>query len=279
MAKPFLRWVGGKRALVQKITSYFPGKCEGSYFEPFLGGGAVFFALEEAGKIAKSVLTDRLEPLINAYDAVQNTTELLLQELKNYESHHDPEDSTFYYDIRKLAPDGTLYKAAQFIYLNRTCFNGLYRENKSGKFNVPVGYIKNPIICDVEGLQAVTLALRHAYLRHCDFRDILDEPEDGDWVYLDPPYHTGGSNFTDYTARGFGDEEQKDLADLFHDMVRRGVHVVASNVDSTFIRRIYRGPNVYFYEVLGPRRVAASAKARLPAREVIIVGSSGTAKK
>jgi DNA adenine methylase len=276
--KPFVKWAGGKRDLVPKIVTHFPEVCAGKYFEPFLGGGAVFLALKASKRIQKAQLTDKIGELINAWGMVQKKTDALVLELQQYAEKHDPSDSCFFYETRNLDPE-TLAQftdvehAARFIYLNRTCFNGLYRENRKGLFNVPVGRYKNPLICDVTNLHLVAQALQKTSLGVDDFTSALKGVKAGDWVYLDPPYYTEGSNFVGYTAKDFRTPQQLVLAEMFHLLVAKGAHVVVSNSDYPWVREHYAGPRVSLFEVQAPRNVAAKAEDRKPVTELVIVGT------
>ena len=181
-ARPFLKWAGGKRTLVPDIAKLLPDTI-GTYWEPFLGGGAVFFSLDSRIRIAK--LSDVNAELTLTYQVARNRLEQLVARLAEHEVEHT--DKEYYYRVRKAAtsPDA-VEVAARFIYLNKTCYNGLYRVNKAGRFNVPRGDYKNPTICDVDNLQAASEVLQKATLRHGDFGKV--EPGQGDFIYCDPPY-------------------------------------------------------------------------------------------
>ena len=275
-AKPFVKWAGGKGAILSKVVECFPEKCSGKYYEPFLGGGAVFFGLKSAGRIKTARLSDRISELTNCYVTLKKNVDGVIDALRRLENLHDPENpEELYYIVRTEFNSGNVttpeMHAARFIYLNRTCFNGLYRENKAGKFNVPVGRYKNPMICDAFNLVEVSKALKHTHVKHSHWHQAIQKAGSGDWVYFDPPYHTEGENFTNYTSAGFGDAEHAVLATDFFTLVKRGVHVVASNSNTARIRKLYRKAKLI--EIEAPRSVAARTEDRKPVTELLIVGA------
>jgi DNA adenine methylase len=245
---PFVKWAGGKGQLLSQFEPYFPAVF-GRYIEPFAGGGAVFFHLYRQGQLAgkQVILIDQLEELINVYRAVQGRVEDLIVELQGHEPHKlDPEH---FYEVRAwdrqvdYARRSELERAARFIYLNRTCYNGLYRVNRRGQFNVPFGRYQNPTICDTGNLRAASRALRDVTLLEGDFTRCLEMAGVGDFVYLDPPYHplSDTANFTTYTSADFGLQDQQRLARLFHELDRRGCQVLLSNSATSPIRDLYDG--------------------------------------
>lgn len=235
MTKPFLKWAGGKRQLISHLLSMRPGRY-GRYFEPFLGGGALFFALQPKD----AVLGDLNAELINAYETVRDHVGALVRLLRSHK--HSESD---FYAVRGLSPLDLdpVARAARTIYLNRTCFNGLYRLNGSGVFNVPFGRHANPKICDEDTLRACSEILRGVELRAGDFRDSLQGARKGDFVYLDPPYVplSRTSSFTSYAATGFSSEEQLRLRNLFVELDRAGVFLMLSNSDCAEVRELYAG--------------------------------------
>ena len=234
---PFLKWAGGKGQLLSQMTQYFPSEF-GNYFEPFVGGGAVFFHLLPG----HAVLSDSNPDLIQVYEAVRNDPEGLMSALDTFTSRPISED--LYYRVRKQNPHdlSTLERAARTIFLNKTCFNGLYRVNSEGGFNVPFGRYKNPTLYVRENIRAASFALKAAELRVADFRDACKAPRKGDFVYLDPPYDplSRTSSFTDYTRDGFGEQDQRDLAETFRKLDKRGCKVMLSNSSTPMLRKLYQ---------------------------------------
>lgn len=238
-ASPFLKWAGGKSQLLPQFQRFFPKKF-GRYYEPFLGGGAVFFSLAPR----TATLSDTNEELINAYQVVRNSVEELIAVLRRRFSQKNDEEN--YYRIRDemdLSRLTDVERAARLIYLNKTCFNGLYRVNRSGRFNVPFGNYSNPKICDDVNLRRASTELASASLRVCDFEEAVFKAKRGDFVYFDPPYAplSPTSSFTSYTKDDFGETEQRRLAHVFRELDKRGVHVMLSNSPKPFIIELYRG--------------------------------------
>ena len=245
---PFVKWAGGKSRLLSQSEPHFPAEFE-RYIEPFVGGGAVFFHLGNRGRLAgKPVfLIDRLEELINCYQVIQGQVEALIAELQRHEPHKRQAD--YYYEVRgwDRAPDyrqrGEVERAARLIFLNHTCYNGLYRVNRRGWFNVPFGRYRNPTICDADNLRAVSQAWQGVTLLVDDFGRCLEFAKANDLVYLDPPYHplSETAHFTSYTSADFGVEEQRRLADLFRELDKRGCRVMLSNSHTDLVQELYAG--------------------------------------
>lgn len=272
-AKPFIKWAGGKSQLLSKISEILPPKKQiGRYFEPFLGGGAMFFYLQHP----KSFLSDTNKELIELYEVVQNNVEELIRALKPYKNEHD-----YFYEVRAQNPAklNPIKRAARFIYLNKTCFNGLYRENSKGEFNVPFGRYKNPTICDAEGLRAASLALQNAQITHGDFCSILEKAKTTDFIYFDPPYQplSKTSSFTSYTASGFNEDRQKHLSEVYRELSDQGCFVMLSNSDTPLIRELYKG--FYFYEVQASRAINSNGNGRGKITELIILNYYWVNKK
>lgn len=274
MTKPFLKWVGGKTALLPEILPRLPERIS-TYYEPFLGGGAVFFALasEPEKRFKRAMLSDANIDLIDTYYALASNVEGVIKKLEKhvYEEKH-------YYEVRSQDPEKLSDEsaAARFIYLNKTCFNGLFRVNKKGQFNVPFGRYTNPTICDEESLRSVSSVLRgqNVYLAKRDFEEAVSTASRGDAVYYDPPYCplSDTANFTAYSAGGFGLAEQERLRDCFAQLDSRGVHVLLSNSDTPLVRKLYKGFKIE--EVRAPRRVNSKAEKRGEVGEVLISGRS-----
>jgi len=236
-ARPFLKWAGGKRQLLPQILERFPPSCA-TYYEPFLGSGALFFALAGRRAFRRAVLSDRNRDLVDTYVAVRDRLDDLVAALR---ALHADRDS--YYRIRALDPQSLdpAARAARFIYLNRTCYNGLYRVNRAGRFNVPFGRYAKPRILHEENLRAVSRALRRADLLSGDFDEATTAARAGDAIYFDPPYVplSATARFTAYDAAPFGWEEQRRLAALMHRLADRGVFALLSNAGSGPARDLY----------------------------------------
>lgn len=257
-ARPFLKWAGGKRAVVPEIAKRLP-EMIATYWEPFLGGGAVFFAL--ASRIRTARLSDVNAELALTYQIVRNRAEELIAQLENHASNHS---RPYYLRVRKAVENlSSVEVAARFIYLNKTCFNGLYRVNKSGQFNVPMGTYKSPSICDSDNLRAASQVLSKATIRLGDFERIT--PGSGDFVYADPPYD---GTFTGYSANGFTPEDHQRLRDAAVRWRDAGAAVMVSNADTDFVRKLYRDFNIH--EITAPRNISCKADGRDPVGELLI---------
>lgn len=260
--KPFLKWVGGKRQLLPELLARVPLGFD-TYFEPFLGGGALFFALLPE----KAVLSDSNARLVRTYRAIRDDVDEVIAELSTY-----PHDRVFFEELRRVDVDALddVQVAAWMIYLNRTGFNGLYRVNKSGGFNVPFGRYKNPTICNPDRLVAASVALQGAEILHASFSETYKFAKPGDFVYFDPPYVplTETSSFTSYTKDGFGIEEQVKLRDTAHNLKARGVDVLLSNSSAGAVFDLYE--NFQIEEVYASRAINSKASARGKVAEVLI---------
>jgi DNA adenine methylase len=262
-ARPFLKWAGGKQWLVPLADALLPPNFKGRYYEPFLGGGAIYFALLPK----RACLTDANQELIDAYQALADSPEAVITSLRPLQNTH-----ATYMHMRSRQPRLPHTAAARLIYLNKTAFNGLYRVSRNGDFNVPFGSFQNPGICNEARLRSVAeaLSMRHVSLRAAAFGDALTRTRRGDLVYLDPPYITGHTNngFAKYNSRLFSWDDQKDLARLARRMVDRGVHVVGTNADHESIRALYKG----FYCYLLRRRssIAGQSEHRHQVAELLI---------
>jgi DNA adenine methylase len=269
-AKPFLKWVGGKRQLLQEITRHAP-KSFRNYHEPFVGGGAVFFHLRRTQPDRPAFLTDSNQRLIRAYLAVQKNVERVIALLQKHQRNHD---KRYFHEMRDRrdidsAPDAEV--AAWLIYLNRTAYNGLYRVNSSNIFNVPLGNYVNPTICDEDNLRACARALTGAQIETAGFESVADRAQKGDFVYFDPPYQplTRTAKFTDYTREGFGDEDQTRLRNVARELKDRGVFVVLSNSNAPFIKKLYRDGFTQ-HKVDARRAVNSDPKGRGLVQELIL---------
>lgn len=275
MAAPFLKWAGGKARLAPIVAARAP-RAFGRYHEPFVGGGAVFFALAEEGRARAAVLSDANCELVECYAVVREAVTGLvvrLAELANAYTSRDPEGRrAFFYEQRAAAPGTPEARAARLIFLNRTCYNGLYRVNSRGEFNVPHGRYRNPRILDEAGLRAASHVLQRVELSCGDFETACNAADDGDFVYLDPPYQplSPTASFTSYTAGDFGRADQERLRDAFEAMTRRGVAAMLSNSDHEAVRRLYDGLGYNFEVVAMSRAINSVGSGRAPVPELLI---------
>lgn len=273
-AKPFVKWVGGKRQLLKqfrKLGLYPPDGFDTSkntYYEPFVGGGAVFFDLLPQS----AVLSDMNNELVVTYNVIKNNVEELIKSLKKHKNEKE-----YFLKIRaKKVEDLTdIEIASRFIYLNRTCFNGLYRVNQQGGFNVPFGLNKNPLICDEENLRKVSISLKKVSIIHQDYKNVLRKAKKGDFIYFDPPYYpvSKTSSFTSYTKNSFLDKEQRELRDTFFELHKRGCFVMLSNSDTPFIKKIYselKDKKIKISKVEAGRAINSKGSGRGKITEVLI---------
>ena len=277
--KPFIKWVGGKRGLLEQIIPLFPKEFN-NYYEPFIGGGAVFFELFSRGvlKNKKVFISDINAELINTYKVIQLYPEKLVNNLELYKKNHSKE---FYYKIRELDRDknyknlSSVEKATRFIYLNKTCFNGLYRVNKKGFFNTPMGSYKNPNIADIETIYNASEALQNVTIEHKSFDRVLDNAKSEDFVYFDPPYYplNKTSNFTSYDSNCFLEEEQKRLFEIFEKLDKKGCFVAHSNSDTEFIKELYKDYNINI--VYANRFINSKSSGRGKITEVLVRNFNG----
>ena len=270
--KPFVKWVGGKRQLLKQfrlMNLYPPDKFDvrtGRYFEPFVGGGAVFFDLLPE----KGFLSDLNKELVTTYNVIKNDAEALIKSLKKHKT-----DKDYFLKIRAQNPNDLddVSVASRFIFLNRTCFNGLYRVNSKGGFNVPFGKNKNPLICDEENLRKVSKALKGIEIQHQDYKEVLKKAKKGDFVYFDPPYYplSKTASFTSYVKESFLDKEQLELRDTVLELNKRGCFVMLSNSDAPFINEIYSGyKGIRINKVQAGRAINSKGSGRGKITEVLI---------
>ncbi|AYQ57802.1 DNA adenine methylase [Bathymodiolus thermophilus thioautotrophic gill symbiont] len=274
VAKPFLKWAGGKRGLIEQLFSKFPTEFN-NYHEPFLGGGAVFFELYSRGMLKgkKAYLSDINSELINTYNVVKNNPSKLITNLQTYKENHNKE---FYYQTRELDRSDNfktlseLERATRFIYLNKTCFNGLYRVNSKGYFNTPIGSYKNPNIADKEAILNASKALQNTIIANQSFDRTIDNTSPNDFVYLDPPYYplTETASFTAYDKNAFLDEKQKQLFDVFKELHQKKCTVMKSNSDTNFIKDLYQEYIIDF--VQANRFINSKGGGRSKINEVLI---------
>jgi DNA adenine methylase len=261
--RPFIKWAGGKGRLIQQYSPYFPHSFK-TYYEPFLGGGAIFFHLHPK----RAILMDINPELVNVYRCVRDEVESLIALLWQHQTKHCPE---YYYWLRANPRSTNLERAARLIYLNKTCFNGLYRENSKGQFNVPIGRYKNPRICDPDLLRSASFSLRTARIEVNPFEAILKYAKnEQDFVYFDPPYYplSQTSSFTAYSRYAFTKNDQIKLRDIFVTLANRGVKVMLSNSDCPFIQDLYRGFRIH--TILAARAINSKAEKRGKITEILV---------
>ncbi|MHA1802934.1 MAG: DNA adenine methylase [Promethearchaeota archaeon] len=268
--RPFLKWAGGKRQIISQMAPYFPRKFN-RYIEPFLGGGAIFFYLMPI----KAILIDINEELINVYQVIQENVKELIRSLKKHKNERD-----YYYMIRNLDRNPEAFKAlspveraSRTIFLNRTCYNGLYRVNRKGEFNVPFGRYKNPNYCDEKNLWAVHEALRNVELIHGSFETCLELAKKDDFVYFDPPYApiSESANFTSYTRHDFGIEDQLKLKKVFERLDERGCKLMLSNSYTDFILKLYEDYKIIILKA--KRAINSDGTKRGEINEILVVNS------
>lgn len=272
MAKPFIKWVGGKRQLLPTLLDNLPIRFN-RYFEPFIGGGAMFFAI----KPKDAFLSDINNELINLYNVVKNSVFELIDEISLYKY-----DCQYFYQIRNLDRDKENYnklsdiqKAGRFIYLNKSCFNGLYRVNSNGEFNVPFGKYKNPTILDKENLLETHHILKNANIESYDFEIIKDNIKVNDFIYLDPPYIplNTTANFTSYTKDGFDIKMQERLKTFCEFIDKKGAYFMLSNSYTDITLDLYNGFNIA--TILANRSINSNGTKRGKINEVLISNYKG----
>jgi DNA adenine methylase len=263
--KPFVKWAGGKRQLIDVLLSNIPSSFN-RYFEPFVGGGALLFELRPQ----KAIISDINEELINAYNVIKDNVEELINSLKKHKN-----TAKYYYAIRSLDPKvlTPVERASRFIYLNKTCFNGLYRENSKGQFNVPFGRYKNPKICDEENLRAVSRFLNSIEITilNCDYKKTCELARSGDFIYFDPPYHpvSKTASFTKYNRSDFSEKDQIELSAVFKELDKKGCYVMLSNSNTEFIRKLYAGYRIQ--EISANRFINCKADRRKKSNVEVLV--------
>jgi DNA adenine methylase len=268
--RPFLKWAGGKGQLLDQFRRFYPARKQVKrYLEPFLGGGAVFFHVRALVRPATAILSDGNEELIATFKAVREEPEAVLAHLEDHRARHSKEH---FYEVRAQAEPGTpSARAARMIYLNRSCFNGLYRVNSRGLFNVPFGKYENPRIVDRPGLLAASASLRKARLSTAPFTKVLDVAKAGDFIYFDPPYVplSRTANFTAYTQSSFGPREQETLAEVYTELHGRGCLVMLSNSDTPWVRERYA--RFHVHEVMARRNINSKSDSRGEISEVVVL--------
>lgn len=274
---PFLKWAGGKNQLLPKINKFIP-QSYAQYFEPFLGGGAMFFYMISNKNLRSAAyLIDINTELINTYKVIKSNVEELIQILIKYQDEYNKSPLKSYYNLRdNFNYNATnIEKAARTITLNKTCYNGLYRVNRNGRFNVPIGRYIKPVICDSENLRNVSIALRNSrtHLYISDYKVVLvDKTKENDFIYLDPPYNpvSATARFTGYTDSGFTDGDQRDLSQVFMKLNDRGCKILLSNSDTPYIRELYKDFSGYIHQVDALRSINSNSLKRTGHKELFI---------
>lgn len=269
--KPFVKWAGGKRQIIDKLKQYVPDEFD-TYYEPFIGGGALLFELSPK----RAVINDSNKELMNVYSVLCDEVKFkkMCNVLNSYETNHSEE---FFYEIRNKDRNKKTFnrlsdytRAARTIYLNKACFNGLYRVNSKDEFNVPFG--KKSKVNTYDGSNLITvsnyLTMNDITIQCVDFEESVKTAKKGDFVYFDPPYDSDTTTFNSYTEDGFGKEEQRRLADVFKDLDKRGVYVMLSNHNTILVKELYKDYHVHVIEA--KRNINSNGKKRGKVEEVII---------
>ena len=264
----FVKWAGGKKQLLEQFKPFFPKEVK-RYFEPFVGGGAVAFYVMKHHKPQEVYLSDINEELTNCLNVIRDDVESLIKDLTKLKKLHNKET---YLKMRAEDPKllSNLTRATRFIYLNKTCFNGLYRVNSKGEFNVPIGSYNNPSIVNEKELKEISQLLKNATIQTAQFHETIREAKKGDFIYFDPPYYplNKTSSFTTYTKDKFLEKEQEHLAKVFKELDKKGCKVMLSNSDTNFIKDLYKDYNISI--VKATRMINCDATKRGKINEVVI---------
>ncbi len=271
--KPFVKWAGGKRQLLPIIEQNLPEKFD-TYFEPFLGGGALLFHLLSTKENVTYSVSDLNSDLVLAYTTIRDRIDNLIQSLKNHEKNYHKNSKEYYYNIRDSTPRSEIEKTSRLLFLNRTCFNGLYRVNSSGKFNVPLGRYTNPNIVNEENLRSVSSILQSnkVSIKCRDFESVLNDAKKGDLVYFDPPYQpvSDTANFTSYTNRDFTLDDLSRLSELCHKLDEKGCKVLLSNSDSKVVSKMFSNKTWNISKINANRSINSNSKKRTGHFELLI---------
>lgn len=290
--KPFVKWAGGKGSLIPQLKNFYPFELENEtinkYVEPFVGGGAVLINILQKYDVKEAYAFDINKDLINCYNVIKSNVEELIAELKIKENEFlkikDEDRQAYFYDIRKEYNSYRINenklnvrRAGEFIFLNRTCFNGLYRVNRNGEFNVPCGKYKNPTICDSKNLRNLSSLIRNVVFQYGDYKKSKKYIDNNTFVYFDPPYRplSATSGFTSYTKEDFNDENQKELAKFFRELDEKDAKLMLSNSNpkntnknDNFFEDIYKG--FYINEISAKRMINSNSKGRGEISELLI---------
>ena len=292
IVKPFVKWAGGKGSLIPQLSHFYPFELENEtinkYVEPFVGGGAVLINILQKYNVKEAYAFDINIHLINCYNVIKNNVEELIKELevkeKEFLKLEDKDRQAYFYNVRKkynsykiAENELNIKRAAEFIFLNRTCFNGLYRVNKNGEFNVPCGKYKNPNICDSSNLRNLSFLIRNVVFQYSDYTKSEKYIDNNTFVYFDPPYRplSVTSGFTSYTKEDFNDENQKELANYFRKLDKKEAKLMLSNSNpkntnknDNFFEEIYKGFNIN--EISAKRMINCNSKGRGEISELLI---------
>ena len=290
--RPFVKWAGGKGSLIPQLNNFYPYELRNgiieTYIEPFVGGGAVLIDILQKYDVEQAYAFDINIDLINCYNIIKNNVEELITNLRQMETEYlqleQEERKNYFYNkrdeynnYRLKENEQNVLRAAQFIYLNRTCFNGLYRVNKEGKFNVPVGNYKNPTICDEENLKNLSELIQNVQFQYGDYRRSMEYVTENTFVYFDPPYRPLNvtSGFTSYTKEDFNDDNQRELATFYRELNGRNAKLMLSNSnpkntnqEDTFFDNIYQGFNID--EIYASRMINANSNGRGKISEILV---------
>lgn len=290
--RPFVKWAGGKGSLIPQLNNFYPYELKNGiierYIEPFVGGGAVLIDILQKYDVQEAYAFDINIDLINSYNVIKNNVEDLITNLKQMETEYlqleQEERKNYFYNkrdeynnYRLEGIEQNIQRAAQFIYLNRICFNGLYRVNKAGKFNVPMGNYKNPTICDEENLRNLSELIQNVQFQYGDYRRSMEYVTENTFVYFDPPYRPLNvtSGFTSYTKEDFNDDNQRELAEFYRELNEQNAKLMLSNSnpkntnkEDTFFDNIYQGFNID--EIYASRMINANSKGRGKISEILV---------
>lgn len=297
IVRPFVKWAGGKGGLISQLKNFYPFDLESGiiekYVEPFIGGGAVLIDILQKYDVKEAYAFDINKDLINCYNVIKCSVEELIKELDKKEreflSLEMDDRQAYFYDVRKeynsyrIGDSLDIKRASEFIFLNRTCFNGLYRVNKSGEFNVPCGKYKNPTICDSKNLRNLSKLIQDVKFEYGDYKKSMQYADNKTFVYFDPPYRplSVTSGFTSYTKEDFNDDNQKELADFYNKLSSKKTKLMLSNSnpkntnkEDNFFEDIYKGFNIN--EVSAKRMINANSKGRGEISELLITNYEET---
>jgi DNA adenine methylase len=267
--RPFLKWAGGKTQLLPQLAQFYPRRgTVDRYVEPFLGSGAVYFHFKGMVEPKRALLWDNNRELVDTFQAVQSDVDQVIKLLRKHQKQHSKE---FFLAMREKMPTSLIGKAARLIYLNKTCFNGLYRVNSRGIFNVPFGRYANPGIFNEGFLRRASEDLASAKIEARDFRLLELHAKKNDFVYFDPPYHPRSttSYFTAYTRESFGELDQRELAEVYRALDKKGCLLMLSNSDTPLIRELYK--DFCIREVSARRNINSRAERRGPICELVVL--------
>lgn len=271
--KPFVKWAGGKRQLIPILSENLP-KTMGTYFEPFLGGGALLFHILTERNNQRCGISDLNSDLVLTYTTIRDKPEELISSLKNHAKNYQKNSKSYYYSIRESTPKNAIEKTSRLLFLNRTCFNGLYRVNSKGKFNVPLGKYTNPNIVNEDNLRSVSQILQSNKISiYCrDFESVLDDAKKGDFVYFDPPYQpvSDTANFTSYTNKSFTFRDLKRLAELCFQLDSKGCKVMLSNSDSIEVEDMFNQKEWNVKKIEANRSINSNSKKRTGHYELLV---------